>query len=102
MPLKRLILLMLLAITSLAQQSTSAPPELTIQAIYAEGGITGRVPEAIKWSPDGTKVSYILRDDPGETSQLFYIDAATGKPAVLVATEKLASLAPPIRSEEHT
>ena len=94
--MKRLILLMLLAITSLAQQSTSGPPELTIQAIYAEGGITGRVPEAIKWSPDGTKVSYILRDDPGETSQLFYIDAATGKPAVLVATEKLASLAPPI------
>ena len=87
----------ILAIAAFPQQLTSpAPQELTIQAIYAEGGITGRVPQDIKWSPDGNKVSYILRDDPGEKSQLYYIDTATGKPAVLVASEKMASLAPPI------
>ena len=49
----------------------------------------------MKWSPDGKHVSYVLRDDSGEHGQLYYIDVTTGKPAVLVASEKLASLAPP-------
>ena len=72
------------------------PQELTIKDIYSEAGLTGRVPETIKWSPDGNKVSYVLRDEEGENAQLYYIDVATGKPAVLVASEKLASLAPPV------
>ena len=51
-------------------------------------------PEGVKWSPDGTKVSYVQRDDSGERGALYYIDLATGKPAVLVSSEKLSSLAP--------
>ena len=72
--------------------------QLTIEAIYADGGILGRAPEGVKWSPDGTKVSYVLRDDSGEHGALYYIDLATGKPAVLVSSEKLSSLAPPASS----
>ena len=34
-------------------------------------------------------------NDSGETGALYYVDVATGKPAVLVASAKLASLAPP-------
>jgi len=84
-------------------QTAPAPPaagprELTIPAIFAEGGLTGRAPETIKWSPDGTKVSYVLRDDAGVRGQLYYVDVASGKPAVLVAQEKLATLAPPASS----
>jgi len=79
-----------------ARTGVEQPQELTVNAIYAHGGLTGRVPETIKWSPDGNKVSYILRDEEHETSQLFYIDVATGKPAALIATEKLASLMPPV------
>jgi dipeptidyl-peptidase-4 len=88
-----LILVFLLSALSVSQQ---APQPLTIKAIYAEGGLTGRVPETIKWSPDGNKVSYILRDEEGENAQLYYIDVATGQSAVLVASEKLAALAPPV------
>jgi dipeptidyl-peptidase-4 len=77
---------------SFAQQ----PRELTIPAIFAEGGLSGRVPETIKWSPDGSKVSYVLRDEEGENAQLYYVDVTTGKPAILVASQKLASLAPPV------
>ena len=38
------------------------------------------------------------RDDSGDHGALYYIDLATGKPAVLVSSEKLASLAPPSSS----
>src|SRR5262249_18800617 len=70
--------------------------ELTIEDIYAEGGILGRAPESIKWAPDGARVAFVQRDDSGEKGALYYVDANNPKPAVLVAKEKLASLAPPI------
>src|ERR1700733_13460832 len=78
--------------SALAQ--TASPKKLTIEKIFAEGGVTGRAPEAIKWSPDGTKVSFVQRDDEGEHGELWYVDAATGERKVLVSAAKLASLAP--------
>ena len=69
--------------------------ELTIEDIFKPGGILGRGPENVKWSPDGTKVSFVQRDDTGEHGELYYVDVATGKSAVLVASGKLAALAPP-------
>ena len=75
-------------------QSTKTP--LSIEAIFAEGGIAGRAPETIKWSPDNTKVSFIQRDDSGEHGQLWYVDAATGEKKVLVTEVKLSALAPPV------
>ena len=35
---------------------------LAIPDIFAEGGLTGRAPETVKWSPDGKRVSYVLRE----------------------------------------
>ncbi len=69
---------------------------LTIEAIFAPGGITGRPPESAQWSPDNTKFSFIQRDDAGDHGQLWYVDATTGEKTVLVNELKLASLAPPI------
>jgi dipeptidyl-peptidase-4 len=83
-----------------AASSGSAPaarPQLlTIESLFTPGGITGRAPEDIKWSPDGQKVSFLQRDDSGERGTLYYVDVATGSRAVLVAEQKLATLAPPI------
>lgn len=93
--MKRLLFIIILTSLSLAQPPQQSQ-EITIPAIFAQGSLTGQVPETIKWSPDGNKVSYILRDEQGENAQLYYIDVATGKPAVLVASEKLAALAPPV------
>jgi dipeptidyl-peptidase-4 len=85
-----------------AQTASAPPPEggqqLTIEAIFADGGLLGRAPEVVLWSPDGSKVSYVQRDDSGEHGTLYYLDLATGKPAVLVSSEKLSSLAPPASS----
>jgi dipeptidyl-peptidase-4 len=70
--------------------------ELTIQSIYAPNGITGRAPDTIEWSPDGKKVSYFLHQEQGEKADLYYIDVTSGKPAVLVASEKIAAMKPPV------
>jgi len=79
-----------------AQSPGSGRKPLTIEAIFASGGITGRRPETVEWSPDTTKVSFILRDDAGEHGQLLSVDANTGEQKVLVDDPKLTSLAPDV------
>jgi dipeptidyl-peptidase-4 len=78
-----------------AAPETSGKKLLTIENIFAEGGVTGRGPETIQWSPDNSKVSYVQRDDAGDHGELWYMDATTGEKKVLVSETKLAALAPP-------
>ena len=96
-------LFLLTSIPASHAQSRTAPvapggQPLTIEAIFADGGILGRPPEAILWSPDGSKVSYVQRDEGGEHGALYSIDLATVKPTLLVSSDKLSSLAPPASS----
>jgi dipeptidyl-peptidase 4 len=81
---------------ALAQATAPARKPLTIEAIFAPGGITGRVPETVKWSPDNTRLTFILRDDAGQHGQLRSVDANSGEQKVLVNEVKLASLAPDV------
>jgi len=82
----------------------SAPPAnparkpLTIEAIFADGGITGRPPETIQWTTDDTKFSFIQRDDSGQHGELWYVDTATGEKKLLVNESKLSTLAPPLEN----
>jgi dipeptidyl-peptidase 4 len=92
----RVSTLSLLGLLSAGLAQTAAPKQLTIEQIFADGGITGRAPETIKWSPDGTKVSFVQRDDAGEHGELWYADAVTGEKKVLVSEIKLSQLAPPV------
>jgi dipeptidyl-peptidase 4 len=69
---------------------------LTIEAIFSNGGLTGPRPETVKWSPDGTKLSFLLRDENGEHGELWYVNAATGEKKLLVGAPKLAVLSPPL------
>lgn len=85
----------LMCLPQLQAQTPAPAKQLTIEAIFAEGGITGRAPETIKWSPDNTKASYVLRDDSGEHGELWYFDTMTGEKKVLVSEMKLSQLAPP-------
>src|SRR6516164_3054492 len=78
-----LICPLLLTISLPAQDQPSPAPssspdqKLTIEAIFDDGGVTGRPPEGMKWSPDGTKLSYVQRDHSGDHGALYYIDLAT-------------------------
>jgi dipeptidyl-peptidase-4 len=81
---------------ALFAQTAAPPKELTIEAIFAEGGLTGRAPETIKWSPDGTRVSFVQRDDSGDHGELWYADTTTGEKKILVSEVKLAQLSPPL------
>jgi dipeptidyl-peptidase 4 len=91
---KRLIPVLILSSFVLAQAPAKQP--LTIEALSAEGGLTGRGPENLQWSPDGTRLSYVQRDDTGEHGELWYVDAATGDKKVLVSESKLAMLSPDV------
>jgi dipeptidyl-peptidase-4 len=84
-----------LLLLSGGQAQTAAPKQLTIEQIFADGGVPGRGPETIKWSPDGTKVSFVQRDDAAEHGELWFVDVTTGEKKVLVSEAKLAQLAPP-------
>ena len=84
------------SVAVLFAQSSSQPKPLTIESIFAEGGISGRGPENIKWSPDNSLVSFIQRDDTGERGQLWVVDSATGEKKLLVSEVKLNALAPSV------
>ncbi len=86
--------ILLSVLAPLWAQTSSPVKPLTIEAIFAPGGLTGRGPENMEWSPDGTKFSFVQRDDAGEHGELWYVDPATGAKKVLVSAAKLASLAP--------
>jgi dipeptidyl-peptidase 4 len=88
--------LMTLAIGQSSAPNRPAKRSLTIEAIFAEGSITGRPPETIAWMPDFTKFTFIQRDDSGERGELWSVDATTGVKTRLVSEAKLATLAPPL------
>jgi len=84
-----------LVLLSPGHAQTAAPQQLTIEQIFAEGGIVGRAPETIQWSPDGARVSFVQRDDADQHGELWYLDATTGEKKVLASETKLSQLAPP-------
>ena len=83
-----------------AAQTTPTKP-LTIESLFQPGGLAGRGPETMEWSPDGTKLSFVERDQKGEQGELWYIDAATGEKKVLVSAAKLAQLDPDVNKVKN-
>ncbi len=94
--IRRVSLCFFLIPCAVAQSTTPSPAKkaLTIEAIFAEGGITGRLPETIQWTPDSTKFTFIQRDDSGEHGELWSVDENAGVKTLLVSQSKLATLAP--------
>jgi dipeptidyl-peptidase-4 len=94
--------LFILVAFSLRAGAQTAPSEpLTLDAIFRPGGLGGRGPETMTWSPDSTKLSFVQRDEKGEKGELWYVDAATGEKKVLVSAEKLASLDPDVNKVKN-
>jgi dipeptidyl-peptidase 4 len=93
-------LLSFLAADVTRAQTTPTKP-LTIDALFQPGGLGGRSPENVEWSPDGTRLSFVQRDEKGNKGELWYADPATAEKKVLVSAEKLASLAPDVNKVKN-
>ena len=81
---------------TLAFAQTAPTKPLTIETMFQPGGLGGRGPETEVWSPDGTKLSFVQRDEKGEKGELWYLDPSTGQKNVLVSAAKLAALDPDV------
>ena len=79
----------------LAQQPTQAG-ELTVDRIYGQPSLSGRLTRGVAWSPDGKKVSFFEAKGLGKEAktELWEMDAATGERSLLMAAEKLESTLP--------
>jgi dipeptidyl-peptidase 4 len=85
----------------LANAQTAPSKPLTIEGIYQPGGLGGRAPETIEWSPDGKKLTFVQRDEQGEKGELWFADTATGEKKVLVSAAKLAALDPDVNNVKN-
>jgi len=89
-----------IASAPLSAQTAPTKP-LTIETLFQAGGLGGRGPETVEWSPDGSKLSFVQRDEKGEKGELWYADAATGEKKVLVSAAKLAALDPDVNKVKN-
>ena len=102
--LSRFALLALIpgVVTSTPAKAQTAPTQpLTIETLYQPGGLAGRGPETVEWSPDGTKLTFVQRDGKGEKGELWYVDTSTGEKKVLVSAAKLAALDPDVNKVKN-
>ena len=72
---------------------SAAAQSLSVDQIYQQALAT-EPPDSIQWSPDGTRLTYIA-----ENGDLVAVEGATGNSSILVNSEKMKSLNPPIASE---
>ncbi|MGH9650143.1 MAG: DPP IV N-terminal domain-containing protein, partial [Terriglobales bacterium] len=90
----RLLLLLLTVALPLALEAQTASKDLTLEAIFAEGGLTGTPPSTLQWSPDSRRATFLLRDPKSDRDELWSVDPASGKLERLLSSDKLVMLAP--------
>jgi dipeptidyl-peptidase 4 len=84
---------------AIAQQkpaSQAHPGELTVDRIYAQPSLSGRLTRGITWSPDGRKLAYLDTKGTGKEAktELWTLDAVTAERKLLVSADKLESMLP--------
>src|SRR5208282_5513602 len=89
----------------LAQQKTATaakPGELTVDRIFAQPSLSGRLTRGIAWAPDNQRLSYFESRGSGKDAktELWTMDTKTGERALLVSAEKLESVLPAAPSKE--
>jgi len=81
-----------------AQQTVAAAggKALTIERIYSQPSLSGRLTRGLAWTPDGKRISYFETKGSGKEAktELWVIDAASGERRLLVAADKLESILP--------
>jgi dipeptidyl-peptidase 4 len=85
-----------LAPFSAAQQPADAGKALTVERIYSQPSLSGRLTRGLVWTPDGKQLGYFETKGAGKEakSELWVMDAASGERRLLVAADKLESILP--------
>jgi dipeptidyl-peptidase-4 len=81
---------------SQAQQPAGAGKALTVERIYSQPSLSGRLTRGLAWTPDGKGLSYFETKDSGREAktELWMMDAASGERRLLVAADKLEAILP--------
>src|SRR3982074_3346869 len=84
------------AISSAAQLPAGAGKALTVEPIYSQPSLSGRLTRGLAWTPDGKQLSYFETRGSGKEArtELWTMDAASGERRLLVAGDKLESILP--------
>src|SRR5437879_5873760 len=89
-----------------AQQPAGSGKALTVERIYAQPSLSGRLTRGLAWTPDGKQISYFEAKGSGKEAmtELWVMDAASGERRLLIAAEKLESILPvaPARPSQAT
>jgi len=69
---------------------------LTVDRIYGQPSLSGRLARAVAWTPDNKKLSYFETTGSGKDAQmsLWAIDLSSGERSMLIAAEKLEAVLP--------
>jgi len=91
-----------------AQQAATAakPGELTVDRIYSQPSLSGRLTRGINWSPDSKRLTYLDAKGSGREAktELWSLDVASGERSQLISADKLESIfpAPPSHQSQAT
>jgi dipeptidyl-peptidase 4 len=77
-------------------QSEAPAKKLTVERIYKQPSLSGRLAHGVAWSPDGKTLTYLETQGSGKNArtELWAMDAGTGHRRVLVSAEKLETVLP--------
>jgi dipeptidyl-peptidase-4 len=81
---------------SAAQQPAGAGKALTVERIYSQPSLSGRLTRGLAWTPGGKLLSYFETKGTGKETktELWEMDAASGERRLLVEADKLDSILP--------
>ena len=81
-----------------AQQlgAVAAGKKLTVERIYSQPSLNGRMTRGLAWTPNGKQLTYFETKGAGKeaTTELWAIDTSTGERKMLMGADKLESIMP--------
>ncbi len=84
-----------------AQSGTRSSKQLSVERIYSQPSLSGRLYSGLAWTPDGKSLSYLETKGRGKEArkELWSVSAATGERKQLLSAEKLDSVLPEDKSK---
>lgn len=79
-----------------ARGQAAAGKVLTVERIYSQPSLSGRLTRGLAWTPDGKQLSYFEAKGVGKETktELWEMDASSGQRRMLIAAEKLETVLP--------